>query len=81
MVGMICTQYKRQFLVCPRAISTQVEPGTSTGTEATARCTVSAVGPSDCLHVSARDAGGVVDFSPHAEANKISRITKQRRTL
>ena len=62
MVGMICTQYKRHFLVCPRAISTQVEPGTSIGTEAMACRTVSAVGPSESLHVSGRG-GGVDGFA------------------
>ena len=76
MVGMICTQYKRHFLVCPRAISTQLEPGTATGTEAMACRTVSAVGPSDSLQVSARDAGGAVDFPPHADTNKTKKITK-----
>src|SRR5215472_13774638 len=75
MVGMICTQYRRHFRVCPRAISTQVEPGTMIGTEAMACRTVSVVGPSDSLQVSAREAGGVVGFPPQAEANKISRIT------
>ena len=75
MVGMICTQYNRQFLVCPRPISTQPEPATSMGTDEIACRTVSALGPSDSLQVSARDAGGVVGFPPQAEANKIRKIT------
>ena len=75
MVGMICTQYNRQFLVCPRPLSTQLEPATSTGTDEIACRTVSALGPSDSLQVSARDAGGVVGFAPQAEANKIRKIT------
>jgi len=52
MLGMICTQYKRHFLVCPLAISTQIEPGVRTGTEAMARRTVAFVGPSELLQVS-----------------------------
>ena len=76
MVGMICTQYNRQFLVCPRPLSTQLEPATSTGTDEIACRTVSALGPSDSLQVSARDdAGGVVGFPPQAEVNKIRKIT------
>ena len=75
MVGIICTQYNRQFLVCPRPISTQLEPATSTGTDEIACRTVSALGPSDSLQVSARDAGGVVGFPPQAAANKIRKIT------
>src|ERR1700722_3063861 len=78
MVGMICTQYSRQFLVCPRAISTQLDPATSTGTEAMACRTVSAVGPSASLHVAACDvcdACGVAGFAPQAAANNANRIT------
>ena len=75
MVGMICTQDNRQFLACPRPISTQLEPATSTGTDEIACRTVSALGPSDSLQVSARDAGGVVGFPPQAEVNKIRKIT------
>lgn len=52
MLGMICTQYKRHFLVCPRAISTHIDPGIRTGTESMDRFTVSAVGPSDALQLS-----------------------------
>jgi hypothetical protein len=74
MVGMICTQYKRHFRVCPRAISTQVEPGTMIGTEAMACRTVSAIGPSDSLQVSGRDADGADGFPPQPEVNRISRI-------
>src|SRR6516225_7546555 len=59
---MLCTQYNRHFFVCPRAISTQIEPGTSTGTEAMACRTVPAVGPSESLQVSGRAAGGAVGF-------------------
>jgi hypothetical protein len=80
MLGMICTQCRRHFLVCPRAISTQIEPGTSTGTEAMACRTVSAVGPSESLQESARDAEGAVGFAPQAEANKTNKITIGRRT-
>ena len=73
MLGMICTQYRRHFLVCPRAISTQIEPATETGTEAIACRTVSFVGPSEPLQVSAGgdDAGG---WEPHPAASTISRI-------
>ena len=74
MVGMICTQYKRHFRVCPRPISAQVEFGTMIGTEAMACRTVSAVGPSESLQVSGRDAAGVGGFPPQPEANRISRI-------
>jgi hypothetical protein len=76
MVGMSCTQYNLHLLVCPRAISTQLEPGTSTGTDAIAWRTVSVLGPSDSLQLSARDAGAVVGFPPQAEANNIKKITK-----
>lgn len=79
MLGMICTQYSRHFLVCPRAISTQIEPGTRTGTEATASMacrTVSFVGPSEPLQVS--DGGDDCDelggCDPHPAASTISRI-------
>jgi len=75
MVGMICIQYKRQFLVCPRAISTQLAPGTVMGTEAMAWRTVSGVGPSDSLHVSGRAGGGAGGFQPQPEASKISTMT------
>jgi hypothetical protein len=68
-------------LVCPRPISTQLESATSTGTEAMACRTVSAVGPSASLQLAACDACGAVDFAPQAEANKTSRITKWRNTL
>jgi len=79
MLGMICTQYSRHFLVCPRAISTQIEPGTKTGTEATlsmACRTVSFVGPSEALQVSEGDddcevTGGC---EPHPAASTISRM-------
>lgn len=47
IVGMICTQCKRQLRVCPRVISTHLEPGTMIGTAAMACRTVSAVGPSN----------------------------------
>jgi hypothetical protein len=78
---MICTQDNRHFLVCPRAISTQFVPGTVMGTDAMARRTVSAVGPSEALQLSGADAGGVAGFPPQAEVNKIKRITSGRRTL
>ena len=81
MVGMICTQDNRHFLVCPRAISTQFVPGTVMGTDAMACRTVSAVGPSEALQLSGADAGGVAGFPPQAEVNKIKRITSGRRTL
>lgn len=80
MVGMIWTQYSRQFLVCPRAISTQFVPATVMGTEAMARRTVSGLGPSDALQVSGRAAGGGDAFEPQPQASKISRITVSRRT-
>ena len=85
MVGMICTQYNRHFLVCPRAISTHLEPGTAIGTEAMARFTVSAVGPSEDLHLSDAGAAGVDAFPPHPPSisvgTRISRIaTNVRRT-
>ena len=76
MLGMICTQYRRHFLVCPRAISTQIEPGTRTGTEAIACRTVSFVGPSEPLHVS-EGADGCDELGgcdPHPAASTISRI-------
>jgi len=44
------------------------------GTEAMACRTVSAVGPSESLQVSGRDAAGVGGFPPQPEANRISRI-------
>jgi len=76
MLGMICTQYNRHFLVCPRAISTQIERGTRIGTEAIACRTVSFVGPSELLQVSdgGNDVGG---FEPHPAPAKhsISKIT------
>ena len=75
MVGMICTQYNRHFLVCPRAISTQIESGTAIGTEAMACRTVSAVGPSEALQLVGRRRRRCVGFPPQAEANKINRIT------
>ena len=79
MVGMICTQYKRHFLVCPRAISTQVVPGIVIGTEAMACRTVSAVGPLESLQVSGGVGRGpgcfVGGFQPQPEASRISRIT------
>ena len=74
MLGMICTQYKRHFLLCPRAISTQIEPGTRIGTEAMACRTVSFVGPSEPLQVSADGGEGVDGFEPHPAASRISRI-------
>ena len=64
MLGMICTQYKRHFLVCPRAISTQIEPDVRIGTEAMACRTVSVVGPSELLHVSG-GGDGVGGDAPH----------------
>jgi hypothetical protein len=73
---MICTQNNRHFLACPRAVSTQLEPETSTGTAVIACRTVSELGPSDSLQVSADDAGGAVGFPPQAEANKTKKITK-----
>src|ERR1700761_2257396 len=69
MVGMICTQYRRQFLVCPRAISTHSDFATMTGTAAIAWRTVSAVGPSESLHVSARIGGEAVGFEPQPAAS------------
>lgn len=76
MLGMICTQYSRHFLVCPRAISTQIEPGTKTGTDAMACRTVSFVGPSEALQVSESDADCEVtgDCEPHPAASTISRM-------
>jgi hypothetical protein len=75
MVGMICTQCKRHFLVCPRAISTQAAPGVVMGTAAMACRTVSGFGPSESLHLSGGGGGAVVGFPPQADANRISRIT------
>ena len=80
IVGMICTQYKRQFRVWPRPISTQKVPGVATGTSVIARRTVSAVGPSEPLHVSGRACGGAVGFQPQPEASKTSKITISART-
>ena len=74
MLGMICTQYKRHFLACPRAISTQIEPGVSIGTEAMACRTVSFVGPSEPLQASAGGGEGVGGFEPHPADSRISRI-------
>ncbi|GBG40113.1 hypothetical protein NJB14197_50080 [Mycobacterium montefiorense] len=76
MVGITCTQYNLHFLACPRAISTQLEPAISTGIDAIAWRTVSALGPSESLQVSARDAAGVGGFPPQAAANKTRKITK-----
>lgn len=75
MLGMTCTQYRRHFLVCPRAISTQIEPGTETGTEAMACRTVSLVGPSEPLQVSAAgdDCEVTGGCEPHPAASTISR--------
>src|SRR5947209_16266831 len=80
IVGMICTQYRRQFLVCPRAISTHVLRGTVMGTAAMACRTVSGVGPSDSLHLSIAAAGGAVGFPPQPDASRISKMTISRRT-
>ena len=80
MVGMICTQYSRHFLACPRAISTQIEPGTTTGTEAMAWRTVSAVGPSELLAgVGGRRRRWRLLRAAHRQASEISRITTSRR--
>jgi len=76
---MICTQYKRHFLVCPRAISTQVVPGIVIGTEAMACRTVLAVGPSESLQVSGGVRAGTGGFQPQPEASTISRIATSRR--
>ena len=53
MGGLDCTQYSRQLRVCPRAASVQSDPGVATGRVAMAKRTVSAVGPSASLQVSA----------------------------
>ena len=42
--------------------------------------TVSAVGPSDSLHVSGRAAGAPDGFDPQPEASKTNKITITRRT-
>jgi hypothetical protein len=77
MVGMICTQYKRHFLACPRAISTQNEPGTAIGTVAMAWRTVAAVGPSESLQLSEDVAFGVDGVEPQAcKTNGTSRTNK-----
>jgi hypothetical protein len=44
------------------------------GTEAMACLTVSALGPSESLQASGRDAVGAGGFPPQPEANRISRI-------
>lgn len=75
IVGMICTQCSRQFRVCPRPISTQMVPGMAMGTAVIAWRTVSAVGPSESLHVSGRACGGAVGFQPQPEASKTKQIT------
>jgi hypothetical protein len=80
IVGMICTQYNRQFRVCPRPISTQMVPGMAMGTAVIAWRTVSAVGPSESLQVSGRAWGGAVGFQPQPEASKTRQITMSRRT-
>ena len=74
MLGMICTQCKRHFLVCPRAISTQIEPGVRIGTDAMACRTVLLVGPSEALQASAGGGEDVGGFEPHPAASRISRI-------
>lgn len=68
IVGMICTQCKRQLRVCPRVISTHLEPGTTIGTAAMACRTVSAVGPSESLQVFGGDGRVVGGFQAQPEA-------------
>lgn len=65
---MICTQCKRQLRVCPRVISTHLEPGTTIGTAAMACRTVSAVGPSESLQVFGGDGRVVGGFQAQPEA-------------
>ncbi len=81
MVGMICTQYKRHFLVWPRPISAQAEPGTTIGTPAMAFPTVAGDGPSESLQAFGGAGRGVGGFEPQPAAArpKITRIALSRR--